>query len=66
MTTPEEVYTLAYCHACDMVSLAGDLERQEHPAESEGDQLGCPRCHSRLNAGSFYDYVDIDVTGYGQ
>jgi len=66
MSEPEEVYTVVYCRACEMVSLAGDVTRQNHTADKTGDQLGCPRCDSRLNAESFYDFVDIQATNYGK
>lgn len=61
---PDEVLTLYHCKGCEMVGVAGDVEQFGHPSDDTGDQLQCPRCGTRLNAESFYDYVDIRKVDY--
>lgn len=62
--TPNEIVTLYYCHGCEMVNVAGNAERGGHVSDGTGDQLECGRCSTRLNADSFYDYVDMRVVDY--
>jgi len=58
---PDDVVTLLYCPGCEMFSLAGDVVPAGHPSDDTGDQLECPRCEVRLNAGAFHDYINTDA-----
>ena len=54
---PDEIVTLAYCPACEVLSVPADLE-------ADGPQICCQRCDEPLNANDFYDYADLRVVEY--
>jgi len=60
---PDEILTVANCPGCEQPTLAGDLEAPS-PGGTTGGQLVCPRCGTRIDAGMFYDYVDVRVVEY--
>lgn len=61
---PDEIVTLYHCRGCEMASMAGDVVPSGHVSDGSGDQLQCGRCGTRLNADSFFDYVDVRVVDY--
>lgn len=57
---PNEFVTAYLCRGCEQLSLSGDLEPCNHPAESTGDQLKCPRCEVWVDAAGFYTYKVVE------
>ena len=60
----DEIVTVYYCEACEMMSMAGDVDIHGHVDDRTGYQLACSRCKTPLNAENFHDYVDFDVAEY--
>jgi len=54
--TPDEIYTMLYCPACERPSFPGG-------GCIAIDHLQCPRCTTQLSAEHVHDYVSMDVAG---
>jgi uncharacterized paraquat-inducible protein A len=54
---PDEVVTLAYCPACEVLSVPADLDY-------DGDRARCHRCGMAISADDYYDYADLRVVEY--
>jgi len=54
---PDEIVTLAYCPACQVLSVPADCNH-------DGEHIRCQRCDEPLSADDFYDYADLRVVDY--